>query len=124
MRGIELPGWTSPIGHAITSFWTEVYVRGQQTEVAKTHLETYGRYLMAGLSPQVELETRLKALQPFLDDVMANLDHTAYTPQHARARLLRQLQEQHEKLAGLKYVQWLDSEEFSLEDWLAGKEKY
>lgn len=124
LRGIKLPGWSSQIGHATTQFWTEVYQRQQGLITARVDLELFGNYLMAGLSPDIDLGKRLEALEPYRKEVMAQIDHTAYTPQHTVAVLAKQLQAQHEKLAGLKYVRWLSSDDFDLDAWLKGTESY
>ena len=124
LRGIKLPGWSSLIGHATTQFWTEVYQRQQGLDTSRVNLDVFGTYVMAGLPQTVDLGKRLEALEPYVKEVMAKIDHTAYTPQHTVAVLAKQLQAQHEKLAGLKYVKWLSSDDFDLDAWLNGTESY
>jgi len=120
MRGIELPVWTSQTGLAVNRTWLEYLRREQRRERTKIEHDIVVAYAMAG-SPNAEPEARFKAIEPAKKTYLSHLDGSVHRTENKRKRLEERKVRLLEKQAELDRLDWINSPDFSIADWAAGK---
>lgn len=118
MRGVRLPGWDDDVGLATNVFWAEVLRREEELEASKLRWDAFMTYIMSGLSPSFDVKQRNDLLDPFFDEVLSKMDHSAYTVERKMLSAMKRVAAARERVAELERLRWIASEDFSIEAWM------
>lgn len=120
MRGILLPGWTSQTGLATNKVWLEYMRRERRMERVKVEYEISAAYALAG-SPDASAEDRFAVVDPPKQAYFAHLNGTVHQTAYKRRMLEKKMVELLERKAQMNRIDWINSPDFNMADWFAGK---
>jgi hypothetical protein len=113
--------WDDRVGMAVNRVWTEVVRREKVQQKTQVQHELMLEYAMNGLDPSVDFSKRYNLVEPLLNKLLAEIDHTAYRTEYRRWIAKQKLQRLLDRKAEVDRLEIITSDQFNIADWVRGR---